>query len=380
MIQFKITKKSKKSDARLGVLKTPHGVIETPAFVGVGTAASVKSLSSDQAADVGCQLLICNTFHLHIRPGEKVVKKSGGLHRFMNWKRPLMTDSGGFQVFSLGFGREFGMGKMLSRAIDQGELVNKGQQPKLLKITEEGVQFRSFIDGAELFLGPRESIRIQEDLGADIILAFDECPPPNADYDYTKHSLERTHRWAEVCIAAKKSKQALYGIVQGGHFRDLRSESSKFIGSLPFDGFALGGEFGADKKSMEKMIRWSFEHLPENKPRHLLGIGHPEDIVSIIKQGVDTFDCIAPTHYARRGMMFTSRGRLDIGKSKYLNDKNPIDKNCACSTCRDYRRNYLCHLLRAKELTAYQLLTIHNLHYFNDFVADVRKKIKQGKI
>ena len=380
MIQFQVTKKSKKSDARLGVLKTPHGEIETPAFVGVGTAATVKSLSSEQAADVGCQLLICNTFHLHIRPGEKTVKKSGGLHRFMNWKRPLMTDSGGFQVFSLGFGREFGMGKMLSRAIEQGELVNKDQQPKLLKITEEGVQFRSFIDGAELFLGPRESICIQEDLGADIILAFDECPPPNADHEYTKHSLDRTHRWARVCIEAKKSKQALYGIVQGGNFRDLREESSKFIGSLPFDGFALGGEFGADKKSMEKMIRWSFEHLPENKPRHLLGIGQPEDIVSIIKQGVDTFDCIAPTHYARRGVMFTSRGRLDIGKSRYLKDLSPVDKNCSCSTCRDYRRGYLCHLFRAKELTAYQLLTIHNLHYFNAFVADVRKKIRQGKV
>jgi len=257
--------------------------------------------------------------------------------------------------------------------------IEAGRQPKLIKITDNGVYFNSPFDGRKLFLGPKESIKIQEDLGADIIFAFDECTSPLADYKYTKKSLLKTHQWAEVCLAAKKSKQALFGIVQGGKYKDLRIEGAKFIGKLPFDGFGIGGEFGNDKKKMSEMLRWVIEELPEEKPRHLLGIGYLEDIPKIIKSGIDTFDCIVPTHYARRGRAFTSRGELDLGKSKFLIDKSPLDKNCSCFVCRDYKRNYISHLFRAREITALKLLTFHNLYFFNTFIEKIREEIKKGR-
>src|SRR3989344_5173341 len=304
MINFKILKKSKKSKARLGFMETSHGVVETPCLVPVATQAVVKTLDSQEVVDTKSQILICNTFHLHLKPGpvranneggEKFVEKAGGLHEFMNWKKPLMTDSGGFQVFSLGFGKDFGTGKILKEKKDIR--VKQGNQPKSIKITEEGVFFKSPIDGTELFLGPKESIRIQEKLGADIIFNFDECTSPIADYEYTKKSLVKTHHWAEVCIKEKKTKQSLFGIVQGGKYKDLRVESAKYIGGIDFDGFGIGGEFGDDKKQMPKMINWVIKELPEKKPRHLLGIGHLDDMEKMIKCGVDTFDCTAPTHY-----------------------------------------------------------------------------------
>ncbi len=384
-MEFKIIKKSKKSRARFGILKTSRGEIETPVYVPVATQAAVKTLTSEEAEAAGCRILICNTFHLHLKPGEKIVKNSGGLHKFMNWKKSLMTDSGGFQVFSLGFGRDLGVGKILKRDANNADkkIISVGQQPKNIKITNRGVIFKSPIDGKELFLGPKESIKIQENLGADIIFAFDECPPPNADYGYNKLAMKRTHSWAVQSLKAKNSelkKQSLFGIVQGGKFKDLRKESAKFIGSLDFGGFGIGGEFGSDKNEMIKMVGWITEELPENKPRHLLGIGHPEDILKIIKTGVDLFDCTAPTHYARRGIAFVPSGKLDLNKSPYLKDKNPLDKKCGCDVCWNYRRNYISHLLRAKEITALKLLTVHNLYFFNSLVDKIRGEIKKGKI
>ena len=378
MIEFRVLKKSKSSNARLGILKTSHGEIETPALVSVATHAVVKTLTAEEVAETGAQLLIANTFHLHERPGEEVVKKIGGLHSFMNWPRPLMTDSGGFQVFSLGFGKDFGMGKILKEK--SKDSIRTGQQPKLLKITDEGVAFTSAIDGSKVFLGPKESMKIQEALGADIIYAFDECTSPIADYEYTKKSLVRTHRWAELSLKHKKSQQAIFGIVQGGRFKDLRQESARFIGSLPFDGFGIGGEFGYDKKEMTTMLGWVMEELPEEKPRHLLGIGHPDDIPKIIRAGVDTFDCIIPTHYARHGVAFTSTGKVAIAKPQFLKDKNPLDKKCLCKVCQSYSRSYICHLFRAHEITGMRLVSYHNLFFFHSYVAKLREEIKKGKI
>ena len=392
MIEFKVIKKSKRSNARLGLLKTSYGLVETPCLVPVATQAVLKTLSSEEAKETKSQILICNTYHLHLRPGEEIVKKAGGLHKFMNWEKPLMTDSGGFQVFSLGFGRDFGTGKILKeKSKSKFYEIKKGQQPKLLKITEDGVYFRSYLDGKEMFLTPKDSIKIQEKLGADIIFNFDECTSPLSNYEYTKKSLGKTHRWAKICLKSKKSNQALFGIIQGGKFKDLKTESAKFMASLPFDGFGIGGEFGDDKSKMSQMLRWVMQELPDEKPRHLLGIGHIDDITKIIKEGVDTFDCIAPTHYARRGTAFihaperssvrdfVSSGKINLGQRVFLKDLNPLDKNCSCRVCQNYTRAYISHLFHAGELTALKLLTFHNLYFFNDFIERIRIKIKQGK-
>jgi len=374
----------------LGLLETSHGVVQTPAFVPVATNAVVKTLTAEEVNLTKSQLLICNTYHLKVRPGEEIVKRSGGLHKFMNWGRPLMTDSGGFQVFSLGFGRDLGTGKILKeKSKNKFYEIKSGQQPKLLKITEEGVFFCSYLDGRKIFLGPKESIKIQEKLGADIIFNFDECTSPVAGHEYTKKSLEKTHRWAKICLKAKTSKQALFGIVQGGKYKDLRMESAKFMASLPFDGFGIGGEFGDDKSKMSEMLGWVINKLPNEKPRHLLGIGHLDDIIKIVKSGVDTFDCITPTHYARRGYAFIhSQNRAGdfawekvyLGKAEFLSDKNPLDKKCDCHVCQNYKRNYISHLFHTGELTALRLITFHNLYYFNTFVAEIRKQVKNGKI
>jgi len=380
-MNFKILKKSGKSRARLGFLETSHGVVETPCLVPVATQAVVKTLESKEVEETKSQILISNTFHLHLKPGDKIVEKAGGVHKFMNWKRPLMTDSGGYQVFSLGFGTDYGLGsKILKEHSQKGEIIKSDAQPQKIKINNDGVMFRSPLNGDELFIGPKESIKIQEKIGADIIFAFDECTPPLADLDYVKKSLEKTHRWAEVCLKTKKSKQALYGIVQGSRFRDLRIESAKFIGGLDFDGFGIGGEFGNDKKIMSQMVQWVVDELPEKKPRHLLGVGYLEDMELIIKSGVDTFDCTVPTHYARRGIAFTSEGKLDLKKTKYLKKNEKLDKNCVCNVCLNYKKDYISHLLKAGEITGMKLLTFHNLWYFNTFVEEIRNKIKKGEI
>lgn len=376
MFEFEILKRSKSSRARLGVIRTPHGEIETPAFVPVATRGSVRMLDSDEAASLGSQLLICNTYHLHLTPGETLVRKAGGLHEFMHWEKPLMTDSGGFQVFSLGFGADHGMGKMLK--VKRRASIAEGSQPANIKITDDGVRFRSPIDGREIFLGPKESIRIQEALGADIMFAFDECPSPIAGKKYLRESLERTHRWASACLDAKKTDRALYGIVQGGAHEELRLRSAGIIGAMEFEGFGFGGEFGYDKRAMKRVISSVSDALPDRKPRHILGVGHPEDFALVAQAGGDTFDCIAPTHYGRRGILFTSRGRLDLAKKKFLTDQKPIDPRCRCDVCTNYSRSYVSHLIRAKELTGLKLATMHNLYYFNDLARTLRREIADG--
>jgi len=384
MFEFKITKKSKKSRARLGLLKTSHGEIETPSLVPVATQAVVKTLTSEEAEAAKSQILIANTFHLHLRPGEEIVKSAGGLHKFMNWKRPLMTDSGGFQVFSLGFGHDLQVGKILKYFPSPAKILETkilaGKQPKSIRITDEGVYFRSPLDGRQLFVGPKESIKIQEKLGADIIFTFDECTAPLSSLEYVKHSLRRTHQWAEICLKEKKSKQALFGIVQGSRFLKLRQESAKFINSLGFDGFGIGGDLGQSKETMKKILGWTIPFLDESKPRHLLGIGYLEDMENIIKSGIDLFDCTVPTHYARRGIAFISSGTINLRQSKFLKDKKPLDLKCDCFVCQNYKRNYISHLIKAGETTALKLLTFHNLYFFNSFVEKIREKIKQNKL
>lgn len=384
MIEFKILKQSKRSKARLGVLKTPHGEVETPSFVPVATLAAVKALRSDEIAATKTQILISNTYHLHLAPGEKIVKHGGGLNTFMNWPKPMMTDSGGFQVFSLGFGKDLGVGKVIKDSQNKMEqamerqAVHRGEQPKFIKITDEGVHFRSPLTGEKLFLDPKTSIGIQEKLGADIMFAFDECTPPRVTRDYMKMSLKRTHRWAQQSLDARHSKQALYGIVQGSRYEDFRKESARYINQLGFDGFGIGGDLGDSKAGTRTILRWILPLLDVHKPRHLLGIGHVEDIENIIKEGVDTFDCTVPTHYARRGIAFTSKGRINFRSATLLKDKGPIDRACDCRVCRGYSRAYIAHLVRAKEITGGALLTFHNLYFFNTYIEHIRERIKKG--
>jgi queuine tRNA-ribosyltransferase/7-cyano-7-deazaguanine tRNA-ribosyltransferase len=397
MIEFSILKRSKRSKARLGILKTPHGEVETPSLVPVATNATIKGMRSDEVLATKTQILISNTYHLHVSVGEKIIKNSGGLNKFMNWPKPTMTDSGGFQVFSLGFGRDIGIGKFIKASRSSAgkvsfadkieRAVEKGTQPKFLKITEDGVHFRSPLGGKKLFLGPKESIAIQEKIGADIIFAFDECTPPEVTREYMRGALDRTHRWAKICIEAKKSKQALYGIVQGSIFKDMRQASARYINKLGadggFEGFAVGGDLGdslsdSKKSGTKTILNWTLPLLDQKKPRHLLGIGHLQDIENIIKCGVDTFDCTVPTHYARRGIAFTSKGRIDFRKGELLNDKGPIDPTCECLSCGQYRRNYIAHLIRANEITGGALLTFHNLYFFNTYVEQLREKVRKG--
>lgn len=361
-------------------METDHGVVETPCLVPVATQAVVKTLDSKEVEETKSQILISNTFWLHLMPGEKIVEKSGKLHKFMNWKKSLMTDSGGFQVFSLGFGKDFGVTKFLGKGVENKKIIGESSQPKLVKIMQDGAYFRSPINGDELFLGPKESIRIQEKLGADIIFAFDECTPPLADFNYVKKSLERTHEWAKACLKFKKSKQAIFGIVQGSQFKDLREKSAEFINSLDFDGFGIGGDLWRKKGGTNKILDWIIPKLNEKKPRHMLGVGYLENIEDIIKSGIDLFDCTVPTHYGRRGIAFTSEGRLDLSKPKFLKKREPLDKECICYVCQNYKKNYIHHLLKANEITALKLLTFHNLFYFNSYVENIREKIKKGEV
>lgn len=385
-MKFKILKKSKSSRARLGIIQTSHGEIHTPAFIPVGTKAAVKGLTVEQIKAIGADSVLCNTYHLYLRPGDKVVKKMGGLHKFMNWDRPIWTDSGGFQVFSLGAALEHGVGKVAN--IFPGEktgILNKPSfakasegKEKLTKITEEGVEFRSHIDGSKHFIGPEESIKIQENLGADLIFAFDECTSPLHDYKYTKNSMERTRRWAKRCLKAFKGKdQALYGIVQGGLFKDLRQNSAKTIGGMDFDGIGIGGPMGMVRADISKVLDWIIPLLPENKPRHLLGMGSPEDVIKAVKSGVDTFDCVAPTRLGRNGSILIAVGKpnLNIRTSQFSQDKNPLDKKCECYTCQNYTRAYLSHLFRANEMLGPILASIHNLYFMEDLMGRIRQQI-----
>jgi queuine tRNA-ribosyltransferase len=336
--------------ARAGVFSTPHGDLETPVFAPVGTQATVKTLTPAQLEELGASLVLSNTYHLYLRPGDELVADMGGLHQFMQWPHPMLTDSGGYQVFSLAQTR---------------------------KIDDEGVTFKSHIDGSTHRFTPEKSIQIQEHLGADIIMAFDECSDPN-DHEYSKTAMERTHRWAERCLAAKKrTDQALFGIIQGGVDPDLRATSAQFIASLPYPGIAIGGlSVGETKQEMYATLDLVTPLLPENKPRYLMGVGTPEDLISGIARGVDIFDCVLPTRLARHNAAFSSaEGRLNLMNATYAHDTRPIDEACNCYTCQTFTRAYLRHLIVAKEQLAGTLLSIHNLHSLIQLVKDIRKSI-----
>jgi len=380
---FIIEKKLEGKLGRAGVLQTAHGDIKTPAFVTVGTKATVKALATEQVKDLGAEVVLANTYHLYLQPGDELVKKAGGLQKFMNWQGPTMTDSGGFQVFSLGAA----YGKNISKITKSGEnvlLLPEGQsdeelEAKPAKIDAGGVMFRSHIDGSAHYITPEKSIEIQHNLGADIIFAFDECTSPNESLHYQKEALERTHRWAKRSLEyhkSKKSNQALFGIVQGGRSEELRKESARVISDMEFDGFGIGGSFA--KEDMMTAVRWVNEILPEEKPRHLLGIGEPEDLFGAIENGCDLFDCVAPTRMARHGHLYTSRGKINIENAKFVADFSPVDAGCECYTCKNYTRAYLSHLFRAKEMLAATLASIHNLYFIVNLVKRIRQSILDG--
>ncbi len=368
--------------ARVGRLLTPHGEAETPALVIVATQASVKGLTPEEVQATGTQIVLANTYHLYLRPGADLVARMGGLHRFMGWAGPLMTDSGGFQVFSLGFALEHGVGKIAKTfpGIDV-EAPAKGVKPGLVAIDDDGVTFTSHLDGSRHRFTPEKSIKVQEKLGADIIFAFDECTSPLHDFEYTRRALERTHRWALRCLAARtRSDQALFGIVQGGAYRELREASARFMGSLPFDGYGIGGSLGRSKAEMWQVVGWVVPLLPEDKPRHLLGIGEPEDLLEGIARGIDLFDCVAPTRLGRHGAAYTRRGRLNLRASGLREDPEPIEAGCDCYTCRRFSRAYLRHLFNAGEMLGPRLVTIHNIRFLQRLVEGARAALRAGAL
>jgi queuine tRNA-ribosyltransferase/7-cyano-7-deazaguanine tRNA-ribosyltransferase len=382
MFSFKVIKKNKKIKARLGVLKTPHGIIKTPNIAIVATKGSIRGLDFEKAKKFGADIFMINTFHFFYNERYKIVEKFGGLHKFLNINYPLMTDSGGFQVFSLGFGMEHGVGKIANIFPEETKNLNlnKKSSKNLVKIYENGVEFISPYDGKKLFLSPELSIKIQKILGADIIFAFDECTSPLASYEYTQQAMLRNHRWAEKCLKAfgKSKKQFLFGIVQGGEYEDLRKESAKFINSLPFFGFGIGGSLGKSKKDIIKVLNWTLPYLDESRPRHLLGIGEIDDIFNAVELGIDLFDCVIPTRWARHGAGFTFKGRINLKSSKYLQDKKPIDPQCQCRICQNFSRAYICHLLREKEIYGIMLLTEHNVFWILNLFKEIRKAIRKN--
>jgi queuine tRNA-ribosyltransferase len=382
---FKIEKKLKNSLGRAGVLTTLHGVIHTPAFVPVGTKASIKSLTVQHVANLGAEVVLSNTYHLYLQPGDELVAKAGGLNKFMNWKGPTMTDSGGFQVFSLGaaYGKDISkVTKITDPSLLIPERFDDALAPRLAKIGQDGVSFKSHLDGSIHYITPERSIEIQHNLGADIIFAFDECTSPAEDLKYQEEALERTHRWAERSLVQhqklnKEDKIALFGIVQGGRDENLRKKSAEFIGSLDFDGFGIGGSFA--KEDMSSAVKWVNEILPEEKPRHLLGIGEPEDLFEGVENGVDLFDCVAPTRLGRNGTLYTKTGRLIIMNKIFREDFDPIEKDCLCYTCQNYSRAYIGHLFHAKEMLAGTLASIHNLYFIVNLVKNIRQSIIDDK-
>ena len=381
---FKISHKDKNCSARTGILSTRNGKIETPYFVPVSTSAVVKGLDSKDLEDLGAQCTLSNTYHLHLQPGDKLIKKQGGLHKFMNFNKPIFTDSGGFQAFSLGLGKEHGTNKI---GFFPKEKPMVSGQKNLAKVTDKGVHFKSIYDGSNHFIGPKESMKIQSNLDADIIMAFDECTSPFSNYEYTKKSMHRTHEWAKLSLKYRDKKQVLYGIIQGSEFEDLRRESTQKILSMKFDGIAIGGSLGKNKKDMLKIMGWIMPYL-DNRPRHMLGIGEIEDIFECVERGLDTFDCVHATRIARRGHLFLhiksggnrkNNFRLRIKNAKYKADKKPIDKNCNCPTCKNYSRAYLHHLYKANELTYYRLASIHNIHFMLELMEEIRSAIKKNE-
>ncbi len=420
-MQFKIEAKIKGGRGRAGIIKTVHGDILTPAFIPVGTKATIKSLTPEQVRDcVGADAILANTYHLYLQPGAEILKKAGGLGKFMNWQGPTFTDSGGFQAFSLGSGIDRKVGKIaskkevtvedeLSSPVSKGDLAEKivdaddindaedqnNSEVKLAKISDEGVEFKSVIDGSKHFFSPEKSIEIQHDIGADIIFAFDECVSPHESYEKQKIAIERTAEWAKRCLIEHKSRghrgdtsvmpatsPALFGIVQGGRHEELRRLSARTIGAMDFDGFGIGGSF--DKDDIGTAVGWVADELPENKPRHLLGIGDPADLILGIENGMDTFDCVAPTRIARNGSAYCSyrgdtSGKINLLNARFVTDFEPLDSSCACYTCKNYSRSYLAHLFRAKEMLAATLVSIHNLYFLVNLVKEARKAIIDGR-
>ncbi|TWH48888.1 tRNA guanosine(34) transglycosylase Tgt [Sporomusa sp. KB1] len=349
-ITYELIKQCSKTGARVGRLYTPHGVFDTPIFMPVGTQATVKAMSPDELKDMGAGIILSNTYHLYLRPGHDLVAEAGGLHKFMQWDRGILTDSGGFQVFSLG---------------------------PLRKITEEGVTFRSHIDGSKHFLSPEKATEVQMALGADIIMAFDECVPYPADHEYARQSTQRTTRWAERCKKAHTRKdQALFGIVQGGMYKDLRTMSAQDLIALDFSGYAIGGlSVGEPKPLMYEMLDHTVPLLPANKPRYLMGVGTPDCLLEGVMYGIDMFDCVFPTRVARNGTVMTNRGRLVIKNAEFSRDFRPIDPECGCYTCRNFSRAYIRHLLKTEEIFGLRLTTTHNLYFLLNFMKEMRKAI-----
>jgi queuine tRNA-ribosyltransferase len=351
--EFELIAADPQTGARAGRFHTPHGILNTPIFAPVGTAATVKAMRPADLRQMGAQLVLSNTYHLYLRPGDELIRDLGGLHRFMGWDGPILTDSGGFQVFSLAETRQ---------------------------IDDDGVTFKSHLDGSMHRFTPEKSIAIQENLGADIIMAFDECPPPD-DYDYVKRSLTRTHAWAERCLQAKKRPdQALFGIVQGGVFADLREESARFLLPLDFPGYAIGGlSVGESKPDMHAMLEVLHPILPANKPRYLMGVGAPEDLVNGVIRGIDIFDCVLPTRIARNGAALVPGRRLNLRNAQYSHDPAPLDPNCRCYTCTNFSRAYLRHLVQANEILGHVLLTTHNIQFLLDLMSGLRQAIIDGR-
>ncbi|GAB4561558.1 MAG: tRNA guanosine(34) transglycosylase Tgt [Anaerolineae bacterium] len=352
MTHFQFTVEATDGAARVGAFQTPHGVIHTPCFAPVGTQATVKTVTPHELEDLGAELILANTYHLYLRPGADLIARMGGLHRFMGWDHPILTDSGGFQIFSLAHMRQ---------------------------VDDDGVTFRSHIDGSEHRFTPERAIEIQEMLGADIIMCLDECPDPK-DRSYNEEALRRTHAWAERCKAAhRREDQALFGIVQGGIFPDLRAESARFLQSLDFPGYGIGGlSVGETKEEMYATLDALMPLMPTDRPRYLMGVGTPEDILEAVARGVDLFDCVLPTRVARNGGLLTRHGRLNIRNARFAEDPEPVEPGCDCYTCQHYSRAYLRHLFKAGEVLGLRLATIHNLHFMLQLMREVRHHIRQG--
>ena len=356
-LNFEIKKIDKKTGARLGVMHLPHGDVETPVFMPVGTQATVKSMTPEELKDeVKSHIILSNTYHLYLRPGHELIREAGGLHKFMNWDRNILTDSGGFQVFSLG---------------------------DLRKITEEGVEFRSHLNGSKHFISPEKSMEIQNALGSDIMMAFDECAPYGASYDYVQKSMRRTTRWAKRCKEYHKNtqNQALFGIVQGGFFKDLRKESVKELAKLDFPGYAVGGiSVGEPKEEFLDILRYTTPLLPENKPRYLMGVGSPDYLIEAAISGIDMCDCVMPTRMARNGTALTHFGQVNLLNACHAKDFTTLDKECDCYTCKNYTKAYIRHLFKAKEILGARLLSIHNLRFLVNLMENVREAIKQDSL
>lgn len=389
-IKFSVT--AKDGAARRGVLTTPHGKLRTPAFIPVGTQATVKSLDSQDLRDVKAEIVLSNTYHLYLRPGTELIRKLGGLHQFMEWDGPILTDSGGFQVFSLGWGLAHGVSKISNIFPDEESRDRPKGKTRLMRVGDHGVTFASHLDGSRHELTAEISIAAQQDLGADIILAFDECTSPLHDEAYTRQALQRTHTWAERSLNAwtNRKYQALFGIVQGGAYQGLREESARFIDAAGFSGYAIGGSLGRTKRDMHRILEWTNPLLDPRKPRHLLGIGEVEDLFHGVRRGVDLFDCAAPTRMARNGTVLIrpesgghrrNRFRLSVRAARYREDTAVLDPACDCPTCAGgYTRAYIRHLFATGEMLGPRLATLHNVRFMTRLMEDIRQAIGQGKL